>query len=53
LQLIAELAASGHPKDADLQKYLDALRARVEPLRGANALRTQTQDRAISTKWVS
>ena len=53
LQLISELAALGYPKDADLQKYLDALRSRVEPLRDANALRTQTQDRAISTKWVS
>jgi hypothetical protein len=53
LQLIAELVASGYVKDADLQKYLDALRARVEPLRNANALRTQTQDRALSTKWVS
>jgi len=53
LQLIAELVASGYAKDADLQKYLDALRARVEPLRDANALRTQTQDRALSTKWVS
>ena len=53
LQLIAELVASGYPKDADLQKYLDALRARVEPLRNANALRTQTQDRDISSKWFS
>jgi hypothetical protein len=53
LQLIAELVASGYPKDADLQNCLDALRARVEPLRNANALRTQTQDRDISSKWVS
>ena len=32
VRLIAELAASGKPKDADLQKYIDALRSSVEPL---------------------
>jgi hypothetical protein len=35
LGLIAELAAAGKPKDADLQKYVDALRSRVEPLQSA------------------
>jgi hypothetical protein len=35
LRLIAELAAAGKPKDADLQKYIDALRSSVEPLRNA------------------
>ena len=39
LFLGCSLATSGHPKDADLQKYLDALRSRIEPLRTANALR--------------
>ena len=33
LQLIAELVASGYPKDADLQKYIDALRSSVEHCR--------------------
>jgi hypothetical protein len=39
LRLIAELATAGKPQDADLQKYLDALRSSVEPLKNANALR--------------
>ena len=44
LQLIAELIASGKPKDADLQKYIDALRSSVEPLKNANALRCRAPD---------
>jgi hypothetical protein len=44
LRLIAELAAAGKPKDADLQKYLDALRSSVEPLQNANALRARAPD---------
>jgi len=32
VRLIAELVASGRPMDADLQKYIDALRSSVEPL---------------------
>jgi hypothetical protein len=43
VRLIAELAASGHPKDPDLRKYIDALRSKVEPLQSANALRVQAQ----------
>jgi hypothetical protein len=35
LRLIAELVASGKTKDADLQKYIDALRSSVEPLQNA------------------
>jgi len=35
LRLIAELAAAGKPKDADLQKYIDALRSSVEPMQNA------------------
>jgi hypothetical protein len=53
VRLIAELVASGHPQDADLQKYIDALRSRVEPLQNANALRAQAQKRNISTPWAS
>jgi hypothetical protein len=53
VRLIAELVASSYPKDADLQKYIDALRSRVEPLQNANVLRTQAQKCDISTKWVS
>jgi hypothetical protein len=44
LRLIAELAIAGKPKDADLQKYIDALRSSVEPLKHANALRAQAPD---------
>ena len=44
LRLIAELAIAGKPKDADLQKYIDALRSSVEPLKNANALRAQAPD---------
>jgi hypothetical protein len=44
LRLIAELAAPGKPKDADLQKYIDALRSCIEPLQNANALRTRASD---------
>jgi hypothetical protein len=39
LQLIAALLASGKPKDADLQKYIDALRPSVESLQNGNVLR--------------
>jgi hypothetical protein len=39
VRLIVELVASGRPKDADLQKYIDALRSSVEPLQNANALK--------------
>jgi hypothetical protein len=35
LRLIAGLVASGKTKDADLQKYIDALRSSVEPLQNA------------------
>jgi hypothetical protein len=41
VRLIAELVTSGCPKDADIQKYVDGLRSRVEPLQNANALRAQ------------
>jgi hypothetical protein len=44
LRLIAELAALGKPKDADLQKYIDELRSSIEPLQNANALRTRASD---------
>jgi hypothetical protein len=44
LRLIAELAALRTPKDADLQKYIDALRSSVEPLENANALRARASD---------
>jgi hypothetical protein len=44
LRLIAELAALRTPKDADLQKYIDALRSSVESLQNANALRAQASD---------
>jgi hypothetical protein len=44
LRLIAELAIAGKPTDADLQKYLDALRSSVEALKNANALRAHTPD---------
>jgi hypothetical protein len=44
LRLIAELAIAGKPKDADLRKYLDALRSSVEPLKNANALRAHAPD---------
>jgi len=32
LRIIWELVASGKPKDADVQKYIDALRSRIERL---------------------
>ena len=35
LRLIVELAGAGKPKDANLQKYIDALRSSVEPLQNA------------------
>jgi hypothetical protein len=41
LRLIWELVASDKPKDADVQKYIDALRSRIEPLLNSNALRAQ------------
>jgi hypothetical protein len=44
LRLIAELAALRTPKDAELQKYVDALRSSVEPLQNANALRALASD---------
>ena len=44
LRLITELVASGYPKDADLQKYIDALRSSVEPLQNADALRARAPD---------
>jgi hypothetical protein len=44
LRVIAELAIAGKPKDADLRKYLDALRSSVEPLKNANALRAHAPD---------
>jgi len=43
VRLVTELAVSTHPNDPDLQKYIDALRSRVEPLQNANALRAQAQ----------
>jgi len=49
VRVIAELVASGHPKDADLQKYIDALRSRLEPLQNSNALRAQARNFDIST----
>jgi len=53
VRLIAELVASDDPKDADIQKYIDALRSRVELLQNANALRTQAPKRDASTQWAS
>jgi hypothetical protein len=41
LRLIWELVASDKPKDADVQKYIDALRLRIEPLQNSNAIRAQ------------
>jgi len=35
LRIISELAAAGRPQDADLQKYMDALRSSVLPLQNA------------------
>ena len=40
LRLIWQLVASGKPKMADVQMYIDALRPKLERLRNANALRT-------------
>ena len=39
LRLIAELAASGKPKDAELQKYMESLRSSVESLQNGSAFR--------------
>ncbi len=39
VRLIAELVASGRPKDADLKTYIDALLPSVETLQNANALK--------------
>jgi len=44
LRLFAELAALHTPKDADLQKYIDALRSSVEALQNSNALRAQVSN---------
>ena len=38
LRLIWELVACGKSNDVDVQKYIDALRSRVEPLRNSSAL---------------
>jgi hypothetical protein len=40
-RLIWELVASGKPKDADVQKYIDALRPRIERLQNSNGLKAQ------------
>ncbi len=42
LRLIWELVVSDKPKDAEVQKYIDALRARIEPLQNSTAIRAQT-----------
>jgi hypothetical protein len=41
LQLIRGFVGSDKPKDADVQKYLDGLKPRLERLLYSNALRTQ------------
>jgi hypothetical protein len=41
MQLVRELAASGKPKDAGLQSYVDALRPALERLQNSNALKAQ------------
>jgi hypothetical protein len=41
VRLIGELVTSDDRKDADIQKYVDALRSRVATLHNANALRAQ------------
>jgi len=50
LRLFAELAALHTPKDADLQKYIDALRSSVEALQNSNALRAQVSDAHLRHK---
>ncbi len=42
LRLISELVASGKPKDADIQGYIEALQAKVERLQNSNAFRKQS-----------
>jgi hypothetical protein len=44
VRLVTELVASAHPHDADLRKYVDALRPRLEALQNANALRSRVQN---------
>jgi len=44
VQLIAALIASGKPKDADLQKYIDTLRSSVESLQNRSVLSGRKQD---------
>jgi hypothetical protein len=41
LRLISGLVASGKPKDAEIQQYIDALRPRLEQLRDSDALKAQ------------
>ena len=42
LRIIGELVASGGPMDAEIQRYIDELRSRIEPLRKLKVLQTQT-----------
>ena len=42
LRLVRELVASGKPKDAELQKYVDALGSRLDRLQDSNALKSDT-----------
>ena len=44
LRVIAELVVSGKAENADLQKYLDALRPSIDSLQNANVLQVQAPD---------
>jgi hypothetical protein len=44
VQLIGALLASGKPKDADLQKYIDTLRSSVESLQNRSVLNGRKQE---------
>ena len=42
LRLIWELVASGGPMEPEVQRYVDELRSRIEPLHNLKVLQTQT-----------
>ena len=42
VRLVSELVASGKPKIADVQMYIDALRPRLDRLKNSNALKAPT-----------
>ena len=44
LRLIAELVAWSKPEEAELREYVDALRASLDSLQGASALKSQPPD---------